>query len=113
MHPDIFPALRYRDADAALDWLTKAFGFEERSVSRAADGSIAHAELRLGAGMIMLGAAKEDGWLGGGHADPLAATVRLSAINCCRHVPAHGADTWWIVAGCRRGTPEVPLVGAR
>jgi uncharacterized glyoxalase superfamily protein PhnB len=26
---NIFPALRYRDADAALAWLTEAFGTEE------------------------------------------------------------------------------------
>ncbi len=80
MHPNIFPALRYRDADAALDWLKKAFGFEEHTVSRGADGSIAHAELRLGTGLIMFGAAKEDGWLSGGHADPLASTISLYVV---------------------------------
>ncbi|MHB1571911.1 MAG: VOC family protein [Solirubrobacteraceae bacterium] len=30
----IFPALRYRDADAALAWLAEAFGAEHRSVYR-------------------------------------------------------------------------------
>jgi uncharacterized glyoxalase superfamily protein PhnB len=78
--PNIFPALRYRDADAALDWLSKAFGFEERSVHRGPDGRVAHAELRLGAGMIMFGPAKEDGWLGGGKEDPLASPISLYVV---------------------------------
>ena len=40
--------LAYRDADAALDWLGRAFGFE--TVLRAPDdkGGVAHSELRLG-----------------------------------------------------------------
>jgi uncharacterized glyoxalase superfamily protein PhnB len=52
---NIFPALRYGDCDRALSWLKDAFGFEERAVYRAEDGSIHHAELRLGDGLIMLG----------------------------------------------------------
>jgi uncharacterized glyoxalase superfamily protein PhnB len=80
MKPNIFPALRYRDADAALDWLKKAFGFEEVSVSRTADGAIGHAELRLGDGMIMFGTIKEDGWLGGTAADPLASPISLYVV---------------------------------
>jgi uncharacterized glyoxalase superfamily protein PhnB len=55
--PNIFPALRYRDANAAIEWLKGAFGFEEHAVYRADDGSVQHAQLRLGAGMIMLGEA--------------------------------------------------------
>lgn len=80
MNPNIFPALRYRDADAALDWLKKAFGFEEVSVSRGEDGSIGHAELRLGAGMVMFGTIKDAGWLGGGAPDPLASPISLYVV---------------------------------
>jgi uncharacterized glyoxalase superfamily protein PhnB len=54
-HPNIFPALRYRDGNAALDWLKRGFGFEEKAVYRGDDGTIHHAELRLGAGLIMFG----------------------------------------------------------
>jgi uncharacterized glyoxalase superfamily protein PhnB len=54
-HPNIFPALRYRDANAALQWLRRAFGFTEKAVYRGDDGTVHHAELQLGAGMIMLG----------------------------------------------------------
>jgi uncharacterized glyoxalase superfamily protein PhnB len=34
--PNLFPALRYADADAALAFLTSAFGFVEKDVHRAA-----------------------------------------------------------------------------
>ena len=32
MTPNIFPALRYRDGHAAIDWLVRAFGFEKQAV---------------------------------------------------------------------------------
>ena len=49
------PCLRYRDAPAAIDWLCKAFGFEQQLVVPDSDGGIAHAQLSYGNGMIMLG----------------------------------------------------------
>lgn len=51
----IIPALRYRDAAAAIDWLCAAFGFARKMVVPGEEGRIAHAELTLGNGMIMLG----------------------------------------------------------
>jgi uncharacterized glyoxalase superfamily protein PhnB len=51
----IVPTLRYRDVDAAIAWLSAAFGFATRAVVRAADGSVRYAELTFGDGMIMLG----------------------------------------------------------
>ncbi len=59
---NIFPCLRYQDAPATIDWLVQAFGFEKKAVYPGPEGSntIAHAELRLGSGLIMLGSAKED-----------------------------------------------------
>lgn len=78
--PNIFPALRYRDADAALKWLEEAFGFEEKAVHRGEDGTIGHAELRLGAGLIMLGQYADEGWMGGSAPDPLASTLSLYVV---------------------------------
>lgn len=74
---NIFPALRYRDADAALAWLTEAFGAEEREVYRDGEGRIRHAELKLGDGLIMFGSYDEDGSLGGSPSDPRAGTISL------------------------------------
>ena len=51
----IFPVLRYRDPRAAIDFLVKGFGFEVQVVHEGADGEVAHAELRFGQNLIMLG----------------------------------------------------------
>jgi len=56
----VIPALRYRNAPAAIDWLCQIFGFERHAVYEGENGTIAHAELSLGGGMIMLGSAKDD-----------------------------------------------------
>ena len=58
--PHIIPCLRYGDAPAAIAWLKQAFGFTETMVVPGPDGTIAHAQLAFGSGMIMLGSAQED-----------------------------------------------------
>lgn len=57
----VIAALKYRDAVAAVDWLTRAFGFEKHLVVPGETGGIAHAELSFGNGMIMLGSAGQEG----------------------------------------------------
>ena len=59
-HASIIPTLRYRDAVAAIDWLCRAFGFARHLVVPGEQGSIAHAQLTCGNGMIMLGSARDD-----------------------------------------------------
>jgi uncharacterized glyoxalase superfamily protein PhnB len=56
----IYAALRYRDAAAAIDWLERALGFQTIARHEGPDGTIAHAELRLGESVIMLGQGAED-----------------------------------------------------
>jgi uncharacterized glyoxalase superfamily protein PhnB len=51
----IYPALRYRDAPAAIDFLTSAFGFTAKERIENEDGTIAHAELAYEDGIVMLG----------------------------------------------------------
>ena len=51
----VIPCLCYRDAPAAIDWLCQTFGFEKQLVVPNQDGTIAHAQLSFGNGMIMLG----------------------------------------------------------
>jgi len=57
---NVIPALRYRDAPAAIEWLCRAFGFVEHLVVPGGAGKIAHAQLTYQNGMIMLGSARED-----------------------------------------------------
>ena len=55
----IIPGMRYRDAPFAIDWLCRVFGFSRNLVVPDDQGGIAHAQLILGNGMIMLGSARE------------------------------------------------------
>jgi uncharacterized glyoxalase superfamily protein PhnB len=55
----VIPCLRYRDAPAAIEWLCRAFGFEKHLVVPGPDGTVAHAQLSFGSGMIMLGSVVE------------------------------------------------------
>lgn len=55
----VIPCLRYRNAPAAIEWLCQAFGFEKHLVVPGEGGTIAHAELSFGNGMIMVGSVKE------------------------------------------------------
>jgi len=54
----IVPSLRYRDAAAAIEFLCQAFGFARHLVVPGPEGTIGHAQLTLGDGMIMLGSAQ-------------------------------------------------------
>jgi uncharacterized glyoxalase superfamily protein PhnB len=51
----IHPAIRYRDPHAAIDFLTTALGFTALQVHEDDDGAVAHAELAIADGVIMIG----------------------------------------------------------
>ncbi|MFD5420803.1 VOC family protein [Streptomyces sp. NPDC127069] len=53
--PSICPTLLYRDAKGAIKLLTEAFGFSQVAVYEGEDGSVMHAELAYGNGVVMLG----------------------------------------------------------
>jgi len=55
----VIPALQYRDAHAAIEFLCRAFGFERNAVYEGEGGSIAHAQLKFGNGMVMLGSVQD------------------------------------------------------
>jgi uncharacterized glyoxalase superfamily protein PhnB len=55
MAKSIYASMRYRDARVAIEWLERAFGFERHVAYDGPDGTIAHAELRYGDGIVMLG----------------------------------------------------------
>lgn len=52
--------MRYRDAPKAIEWLCDVLGFEKHLVVPNDDGTIAHAQLTFGNGMIMLGSVQEN-----------------------------------------------------
>ena len=98
--PTIIPTLRYRDAAAAIDWLCEAFGFKRHLVVPGENGAIAHAQLVLGNGMIMLGSAGDDEF--GKLQQPLATSdtpVSQSPYIIVADVDAHHAIA--VAAGAR------------
>ena len=56
----VIPSMRYRDAAAAIDWLCGVLGFSRHLIVPGEGGTIAHAQLTLGDGMIMLGSERDD-----------------------------------------------------
>jgi uncharacterized glyoxalase superfamily protein PhnB len=83
--PNIFPCFRYADAPAAIEWLNKVFGFEKQFLVPGENHTVAHAQLRLGAGMIMMGS--------GGKPDPANpwATERCGTYVVVADIDAHYA----------------------
>jgi uncharacterized glyoxalase superfamily protein PhnB len=102
--PNIYPALGYRDAKSAIRWLCDAFGFEEQAVHQGEDREVAHAELSLGPGIIMLGSASHemkpvdtDAVTAGGEPDfsriPFSLYVAVDDVDAhCERARAAGAE---------------------
>lgn len=83
-HPTVFPTLSYDDADAALDFLKNAFGAEERAVYRDESGTIHHAEVRLGNGIVMFGTARGDVAASRGAGGGIYVVVSDSEAHCAQ-----------------------------
>jgi uncharacterized glyoxalase superfamily protein PhnB len=60
MTQTIVPYLLYEDAEAALDFLSRAFGFQEVLRYTGEQGYVNHAEMRIGDGVIYLGDPGDD-----------------------------------------------------
>jgi uncharacterized glyoxalase superfamily protein PhnB len=58
----LHPVLQYADAQAALEFLQRAFGFTERQVHRDDDGTIVHAEKDAAGGVIMFSGSGPERW---------------------------------------------------
>ena len=97
----LIPSVRYRDAHAAIDWLERVFGFVRHAVYEGTEGTVAHAEMRFGTGMIMLGSATNPGPLTRLYATPgeiggrVTSPLYLVAADCApmwERVKAAGAE---------------------
>ena len=53
--PSIVPYFSYADPHAAMDFLARAFGLEVVQSMDGEDGALVHAEMRHGAGVVMIG----------------------------------------------------------
>jgi len=84
---NIFPVLRYRETHEAIDFLCRAFGFERLMVYEDEGGRVEHAELALGAGVVMVGTASSSGTGKRGSVDPKEA--ELGPYVYVENVEAH------------------------
>ena len=110
MTQNIFPALRYRDAPAAIEWLERAFGFERLAVHPGPDGTVAHAELILDGGVVMLGSVKPDAY--GARSPREVGEISQSLYVWVADVDAHHARAAAAGAEVFRG-PEDTFYGSR
>ena len=83
-HPTVFPTLSYDDGDAALDFLTDAFGAEHHAVYRDNAGTVSHAEIRLGNGIVMFGASRADARATRGSGGGIYVVVTDPDAHCAR-----------------------------
>lgn len=58
--PAVIPMISYADGIAALEWLSRAFGFRETARMIAPDGRLGHGEMEAGDGLIMLASPSPD-----------------------------------------------------
>jgi uncharacterized glyoxalase superfamily protein PhnB len=80
--PRVVPAIRYADVDAAVDWLSRVFGFRE--LLRLVDGGrVQHADMELEGGLVMLEAAA------GPRDAPAGADARTSVLVHVADVDGH------------------------
>ena len=89
----LIPSLRYKDAHAAIAWLEQALGFERPSVYDGPDRTVAHAELRFGNGMVMVGSASNEGPLRHLYVTPVEIGGRVTSplyliVNDCERAYA-------------------------
>ena len=87
MSSTVIPCPRYRDARRMIDWLREVFGFEPHAVYDDGAGGVAHAQLTLGPGMIMLGSARDNAF-GRVQAQPAA----LGGTSQSPHIVVPDAD---------------------
>jgi uncharacterized glyoxalase superfamily protein PhnB len=82
----VIPFVGYEDAASAIDWLERAFGFEEnRSARHESNGTIGHAELEVGGATIYVSTPD-------GYANPL----RLRESS---ELARRAYDNAWVIEG--------------
>jgi uncharacterized glyoxalase superfamily protein PhnB len=95
--PAVVSALVYRSPMAAFEWLQSAFGFAPAFLITDADGNLAHAELALGDGWIMVGSEwsedhRSPASLGGRNTQSVHVQVTTDVDAHCAHARQAGAE---------------------
>jgi uncharacterized glyoxalase superfamily protein PhnB len=99
-HPAIVPALFYKDARAALEFLQKAFGFELSLLIEDDQGNLQHSQLAFGDAIIMVGTEwsekhQSPASLNGRNTQTTHVYLRNQSVDeHCRIARAAGADIY-------------------
>ncbi len=59
-YPTVIPMIAYQDGPNAMDWLSTAFGFKERTRMTTPERRLSHGEMEAGDGLIMLATPSPD-----------------------------------------------------
>jgi len=73
--PAVVPMLAYEDGPATMDWLARAFGFEERVRMLDSAGRLSHGEMKAGDGVVMMATPSPDYQSPRHHRDTCAAAA--------------------------------------
>jgi uncharacterized glyoxalase superfamily protein PhnB len=76
----VTPMLAYEDGAAALDWLSRVFGFKERTRMQDKSGRLTHGEMETGHGVIMLASPTADYQGPRRHRDSCASAKKWSSV---------------------------------
>ena len=91
----LIPYLSYQDAPAAIDFLCRAFGFEETYRLEMGDGKIGHAELDFGGNSLMLASTyPELGFQSPDALDGIHSQIHIDVDDVdahCAHAKSQGA----------------------
>jgi len=79
-YPDVIPMIAYEDGPKAMDWLSSAFGFKERTRMLDKGGRLSHGEMQAGDGVIMLARPTPDYQAPRRHRDACEAAEKWSAV---------------------------------
>jgi uncharacterized glyoxalase superfamily protein PhnB len=95
--PTFRSAVIYRNSEAAMAWLEKAFGFERIMVITDKDGRLAHIEMRFDNGVLMVGSewaeyTRSPTSAGGKNTQTIHVYVRDAIEEHCRRAKAAGAE---------------------
>ena len=97
----VSPALFYRDANAAMDFLERAFGFQRRLVVPDEQGGVAHAELTFRGSVIMVGSVRPE--------KGLMSPLDLGGSNQSLSVTVEDADAHFAIASAAGARIVSPL----
>jgi uncharacterized glyoxalase superfamily protein PhnB len=94
INPTFSSRVAYKDRQAAVEWLEKAFGFKPTLLATNRDGDVVHAEMRFGNGLIYIGSEwdtiKAPSSVGGANTQTISVQLESGLDEHCERARAAG-----------------------